>query len=622
MAPYQLLPGGGGSPRPGLNRRLLLLIPLVALALLWTTRSKPQQVEVQQQEEQVALTTDIPPEPTSTTVEAASPVSTAPPELEVEGPPFIPFNEPLPCNRLTTTKYEGQTWPSPSPPLPADASLSSRLESLLDAPLASHGNWTKFNNQTCGNPSVSRTINVVHERNSREQWEELSEDRVRQLREGMAEVLRKADKEGRFKSSAAQSKRGIVFTAGNADTVSRVIVSLRLLRSYGTTLPAEVFHFSTETPANEHLDTLKSLNAIVRTVEGVDKAESQSRTKSFHIKGAALVQSSFDELLYLDSDAIPSKNVESLFETKGFKELGAMFWSDYWKDSAENAIWRILGVQCRDEFTMESGQILIDKRRHLDALLLVEHMLQDWPFWFKISDGDKDLFRYAFLALRKRWAVPGRTIGSASWTNEAELGEAKKGDFCGHTMLQSDERGEPQFVHANLLKRIAGNFYSGGTWGRTRQLSLPRLPLVSAFSPSAATEFATSADHLANANSLGLALLPAPPHIRKRAALERGLNTFFHQGHRGSAYVLCVQTQWTDPRWTDEELAERLEGDLDEEELETPREEQCGPTSAVGDVGYNEAAMEVVPWEDDAVLKEFEAAFYKVGGKANGHGFR
>lgn len=173
---------------------------------------------------------------------------------------------------------------------------------------------------------------------------------------------------------------------------------------------------------------------------------------------------------------------------------------------------------------------------------------------------------------------------------------------------------------SRLSHLICSNFYSGGTWGRTRQLSLPSLPLVSAFSPSSATEFATSADHLANANSLGIALLPAPPHIRKRAALERGLNTFFHQGHRGSAYVLCVETRWTDPRWTDEEMKERLS--LDGEEKETPREEQCGPLGSVGDVGYAEAAMETVSWEGEPVLKEFEAAFYKAGGKANGHGFR
>lgn len=105
---------------------------------------------------------------------------------------------------------------------------------------------------------------------------------------------------------------------------------------------------------------------------------------------------------------------------------------------------------------MESGQILIDKRRHLDVLLLVEHMLRSWPFFFLISDGDKDLLRYAFLALRKRWAVPGRGIASASWLSDMELGEKKQGEFCGHTMMQSDDRGEPMFVHANLLKRIAG----------------------------------------------------------------------------------------------------------------------------------------------------------------------
>lgn len=115
-----------------------------------------------------------------------------------------------------------------------------------------------------------------------------------------------------------------------------MIVSLRLLRSYGTTLPAEVFHFASEKPANEHLDKLRQLNAEVRTVEGIDKGDTNGRTKSFHIKGSALVQSSFDELLYLDSDSLPTRNVDSLFESKGYRLMGAMFWSDYWKDSPEN----------------------------------------------------------------------------------------------------------------------------------------------------------------------------------------------------------------------------------------------------------------------------------------------
>lgn len=51
---------------------------------------------------------------------------------------------------------------------------------------------------------------------------------------------------------------------------------------------------------------------------------------------------------------------------------------------------------------------------HLDTMLLSQHMLEDWPFWFNFSDGDKDIFRFAFLALRKRWGVPGRYLGAGS----------------------------------------------------------------------------------------------------------------------------------------------------------------------------------------------------------------
>ena len=65
-------------------------------------------------------------------------------------------------------------------------------------------------------------------------------------------------------------------------------------------------------------------------------------------------------------------------------------------------IWGIIGTQCRDEWEMEAGQIMIDKRRHMDALLLSNWMLDDWEFWFKLSDGDKDIFRFAFLAVGAR----------------------------------------------------------------------------------------------------------------------------------------------------------------------------------------------------------------------------
>lgn len=215
-----LLPGATSTRRTGwLSRRqLALLIPLLLLGLLFTTRSRPDKT-VEQQAEEAAVSIAInllavPAEsPTAVSSVEEAPLETSTPQ---PAPTYLAFLPPRPCNRLTTTTTDGEDWLSPSPPLPADASLSSRLDAWLATPISTPGNWTSFNNQTCGNPSVRRSLNVVHERNSRQQWEDTSAEEVRELREGMVKVLRTAEKDGRFLPSREKSKRGIVFTAGNA----------------------------------------------------------------------------------------------------------------------------------------------------------------------------------------------------------------------------------------------------------------------------------------------------------------------------------------------------------------------------------------------------------------------
>jgi len=153
-----------------------------------------------------------------------------------------------------------------------------------------------------------------------------------------------------------------------------------------------------------------------------------------------------------------------LWESKAYQRLGVMFWPDYWRTSADNPIWAVTGVPCRDEWEQEAGQILIDKSKHLDALLLSEWMMDSsrFKFWFNFSDGDKDMFRYSFLALRKRWGLPGRYVAAGALPRNTMSG------FCGHTMLQHDHRGLPAFVHANLLKQISSGVNKGFAWGRSR----------------------------------------------------------------------------------------------------------------------------------------------------------
>lgn len=44
-----------------------------------------------------------------------------------------------------------------------------------------------------------------------------------------------------------------------------------------------------------------------------------------------------------------------------------------------------MGVKCRNEWEMETGQMFIDKKLHLDVFLLIQYMLEnhDW-----VSGGD------------------------------------------------------------------------------------------------------------------------------------------------------------------------------------------------------------------------------------------
>lgn len=125
-----------------------------------------------------------------------------------------------------------------------------------------------------------------------------------------------------------------------------------------------------------------------------DASRDSSRTKNYQIKSDAIVASRFAEVLYLDSDNMPCGYLgeadgrvntthmpdESylLWNAPAYKRLGAMFWPDYWKTSPVNPIWAIIGTQCRDEWEQEAGQILIDKRRHMDALLLTNWFLDNW----------------------------------------------------------------------------------------------------------------------------------------------------------------------------------------------------------------------------------------------------
>ncbi|GAA6021382.1 hypothetical protein JCM10207_002029 [Rhodosporidiobolus poonsookiae] len=579
---------------------------------------------------------------------------------------------------LTSAADLDAKWDRVTKPLPVSATTAERLDEWeveLPGWDVEPADWVRKGLETCPQYRIKPSQNGQMLDNSHTLWASMNTTAIMGIRSEMIGYLRKREKEGATSEKAWGKGKGLVFTAGNADTFSRVLLTLKMLNNHlHTHLPAEIFSFPGEEPSDEVREELEKYGAKLKVVESA--VRDGGRTKNYHIKASAIINSSFREVLFLDSDNIPTGSLmpldtpvpadvranaqnstdpwtritddgkieevwgkpTGLWEAKSYQRLGVMLWPDYWRTQTDNPIWAIIATPCRDEWEEEAGTILIDKSKHLDALLLAEWMMDSsrFKFWFNFSDGDKDMFRFAFLALRKRWGVPGRYVSVGA------LPRATLSGFCGVTMLQNDHIGRPLFVHANLLKQVPSGVGKGNAWGRHRQVRTPPSALSLA-GLKTSTSFAleeedpmmdddVDCDMLANAGNDGKALGevadgPAGWRIRRRATMEKGIRAGFHGGWNSA---LCIDYHWDDPRSDEDKWIAKLSvasvsPNPDDKPLEDLANEVDISWTAAEDAwemkwNSNEV-LEVVQWKDDPRLRDFEEAFFAEGGKVNGRGF-
>lgn len=248
------------------------------------------------------------------------------------------------------------------------------------------------------------------------------------------------------------SGRGIIVVAGGKYLES-ALVMIKMLRESGTQLRIQVWHLGeAEMPAS-HRVLLEPYKVETKNFEDYVSSEALAPIQAnvglrlFQLKPLAILHSDFEEVLLLDSDNCPIRDPSYLFEDKSFKEIGTVFWPDYWKTSEENPIWKIIGVEPSGTWEQESGQILIRKSTAWKAINLCVHF--NTEFYMRLLNGDKDTFRFSWLAsgvdfmMMDTWPTPVGTM--------KELHSDSQG-FCGHTMLQHDFEGAPLFVHHNQLK--------------------------------------------------------------------------------------------------------------------------------------------------------------------------
>lgn len=162
--------------------------------------------------------------------------------------------------------------------------------------------------------------------------------------------------------------------------VSSTYATIRVLREVlRCRLPIEIWFRPEEMrKVTASIDPLHQL-AANDAIGGITFREiSDPLAVEFATKVFAIYHSAFDRVLFLDSDNVPVRDPSFLFQTPEFVETGAVFWPDFWHPQytlfylgEDSLLWELLEMPFVDMFEQESGQLLIDRRRHAAPLELL-----------------------------------------------------------------------------------------------------------------------------------------------------------------------------------------------------------------------------------------------------------
>ena len=230
--------------------------------------------------------------------------------------------------------------------------------------------------------------------------------------------------------------RGIVISAGGAQVFTNAYVLVFVLRrTLKSTLPIEVWHLGEAemTPAMREL--LEALDVSVVDAHRVLAEHPARIADGWQLKPYALMRSRFAEVLLLDSDQVPLTDPAALFDWPEYASTGAVFWPDIMDLRAENPVWALFGMPPERTRSFESGQALVDKRRHWRAMQITLYLNEEADTFYNLVYGDKDTFLLG-------WRLAGAPFHLMSHMPlRTEFG-----------MVQRDRDGAPLFQHRTSRK--------------------------------------------------------------------------------------------------------------------------------------------------------------------------
>ena len=208
--------------------------------------------------------------------------------------------------------------------------------------------------------------------------------------------------------------RGIVTTAGGPLYFLNAYLNFRLLREKGCVMPFEWCYLGAEMTSAQIREAKQIPNLRLVNLGGRNTNNSKDKG-GWQSKIEAIVQSRFDEILFLDADSFPRSDPEYMFQEPLYVKHGAVFWPDMWRWSADsnphvrqaagkNVLDAKFGVTLPEQ-QIESGQMILAKRKCQKALEAVRTLNRNSTDTYKVVFGDKDTFLIGFLQTQTEFLI-------------------------------------------------------------------------------------------------------------------------------------------------------------------------------------------------------------------------
>ena len=147
--------------------------------------------------------------------------------------------------------------------------------------------------------------------------------------------------------------RGVV-TSAYKKVLPDIWILLSELCRLNVQLPVEVFYKPGEL-------TLDDINLLKKAGTDAEFISLDVPISSYALKPFFIKNSSFREVLWIDSDNFPIVNPEYLFSNPEYQKKGSLFWRDYRNFRLTADVFSIFDIPENDSEEFESGQLLINK---------------------------------------------------------------------------------------------------------------------------------------------------------------------------------------------------------------------------------------------------------------------